>query len=238
MKLKKVGGKILNLLFPPRCPWCGKVVGANTNCCAGIVAKQALPPGPLNLAQNNQICPQLANVWACYWYDTPVSDAIQRFKFEDEPEAAAMLGHILAQKWKLEHLDEHFDCLVPVPSSARTLRERGYSQTLLLAQALSAGTGVPVVAHALHKVAETERQANLNRSQRLTNVLGSYAILAPQTVEGKRVCLVDDIITTGSTLNECAKTLHGANVVDCGALCLASTHKNHAKIKSNIQLNY
>lgn len=224
MSLKKIRNFVLDILFPERCSFCDKVVGFGPQC-GCLLAEEGIetPAGVLDLVQNRQINSHVQQVWACYWYRQPVRGAILRLKFEDQPELAAPLAKEMFRQWKEQNLTEQFDCIVPVPSSAKTMRERGYSQTFLLAKHLGQMAGVPVLDDVLYKTMETERQALLGREDRLANVQGSIAVKNGGLIQGKRVCLLDDVITTGSTLNECGKIILNAGAGYCGAVCLAST---------------
>lgn len=225
--VKKLLQFLLNLLFPKRCPWCGKVQGFNEKCsCFASLEDIVLPNEPLDLVAEGQRAEYLVDAWACFSYTFPVSNAILRVKFEDDTSAISSLGAFLRAKFTACGLKHRFDVVVPVPVSAKTMRTRGYNQSELLARQL-AQEGMPVLADALYKDKETPRQMDLGRKERLNNVSGVYKAKLADEIVGKRVLLVDDIITTGSTLNECAKTLLEAGAECCGALCLACTSKDH-----------
>lgn len=221
MKVRNIGKYTLDLLFPPRCAWCGKVIGF-TECdgCGALLEPLRLPAGQVTVSP--QTSGYLQQAWACYRYESPVSDAIVRFKLQDEPQHFRELGRRLAARYQSEKLGGRFDLIVPVPVSPKTQRARGYNQSALLAGALSQWVGLPCDAGLLHKVKETRRQMDLERRERLANVLGAYGVAVPARAAGRRVLLVDDVLTTGATLNECAKTLLDAGAAACGALCVAS----------------
>lgn len=221
MKLQDAGNAVLDLLFPRRCPWCDKVTGfAEHDDCAGRLELRRLPPGPVAVAVETS--GYLEAAWACYRYKSPVSDAILRLKLKDQPEHAEELGRHLIARYQDEGLAGCFDLIIPVPVSAKTRRRRGYNQSELLAAALAAGTEMSCAPDLLRKVKETRRQMNLTREERRTNILGAYAARSRRYLDGRRILLVDDVLTTGATLNECARTLREAGAVSCSALCLAS----------------
>lgn len=227
MNLQDAKQFVLNLLFPARCPWCNAVMGFSKECsCGPALASLQLPNAPLNLQKEGQSSRHIVAAWACYRYNLPVSGAIVRLKFEEDRLPVQQLGTVMAAKFKACRLQELFDVMVPVPVSARTAKRRGYNQSFLLAEQLQRQTGMPM-AVALQKPVETPPQMSLGRKERKSNVLGAYSVCLPQAVQGRRVLLIDDIITTGSTVNECAKTLLQAGAASCGALCLASTGKDH-----------
>lgn len=226
MKLQALGKDLLDLVFPPRCAWCGRVVAKGSECTCDEEPKQ-LPDAPLDLAKEGKVARCLREAWACYLYAPPVSDAVIRVKFEEDASSAQELGRRMAQKFSACGLAERYDVLIPVPVSRKTRQKRGYNQSALLAKEIAARCGMPLLADALVKVRETPQQTTLGRAQRLTNVAGAYAVKAPASLQGRRVLLVDDVLTTGSTVDECAKTLLAAGAAACGAFCLTSAGRHY-----------
>ncbi|MDL2252811.1 ComF family protein [Ruminococcaceae bacterium OttesenSCG-928-I18] len=213
--------KVLNLLFPKRCPWCDKVLGFAQGCaCEEQVRKLRLPDEALDLGGKPGCTGALQSAWACFCYEEPVSTAYHRLKFEDEPHLAEDMGQAMADKYAVCGLAGRYDCILPVPVSRATLRERGYNQSALLGRKVAKEVGLLCEESLLLKVRETEKQMDLGREERLLNVKGAYEVSKTEAAKGKRFLLIDDIITTGSTLNECAKTLKEAGADDCGALAL------------------
>lgn len=223
MKLDKIGNWLLDLLFPPRCPWCDKIIVPGEKCaCENTRGEYRCASGQLNLAAANQNGEFIDKVWACFRYEEKIRQAMLRFKFESEPMLAVPFGEEMANKAMENHLTQSYDILVPIPVSKKTLNHRGYNQTLLLAQEVAKHTGM-LCTPALYKIKETKPQRELEREERKTNIVDAFFVEIPKAIKGKRILLVDDIITTGSTLNEAAKILIKAGAVECGALCFAST---------------
>lgn len=217
----KIARFVLDLFFPPRCTWCDAVVGSSGNCaCEAKVARLRLPPGEHDLRAAGQDSHFLEAAWACWQYEEPVKQAIWRLKFQAEKNLAQPLASCMAEKLKGCDLAGRYDLLVPVPISAKRRRQRGFNQSELLALHLSGALGIPHAFHALQKNRDTPRQMTLSLAERRDNVAGVFCVAEP--VAGKRVLLVDDIITTGSTLNECASMLLGAGATGCGAIALAA----------------
>jgi ComF family protein len=152
-------------------------------------------------------------------YAGPLRDAVVWLKYHDRRSLARDLGLLLAVS--LEEQREAWlpDALVPVPIHPRRRRERGYNQAELLAAALSELTGLPV-RDALERVADTPPQVDLSREQRWQNVRGAFAPRAGLS-PGRRPVLIDDVQTTGATLEEGARALRaaGAHVVYALTLC-------------------
>jgi ComF family protein len=122
--------------------------------------------------------------------------------------------------------DQHYDIIVPVPLHTERLRWRGFNQSLLLAQAIGRGQQIPVDPFLLERIRSTVPQTQLNERERQANVRGAFAVVAAERLQGKHVLLVDDVYTSGATVQECAKTLRreGAAAVDVFTLARAVTH--------------
>ena len=216
----------LSILFPKRCLWCDQVIGFADGCaCEEAFKKLVLPNTPLSLNQYEGCRGEVDQAWACYTYKNPVKQTFYRLKFEKEPELAVPLGQKMADKAMKCKLADQFDCVVPVPVSKETFRERGYNQSALLAQEVAREIHLPCTDNWLKKTKETEKQMELGREERLENVKGAYVVESHSELQGKRVLIIDDVLTTGSTVNECAKTLLSAGVKSCGAFTLMTvTH--------------
>lgn len=152
-------------------------------------------------------------------YTDMVREAILRFKYHGEPWRAEGFG-ALAVHWPAPLVD----AIVPVPLHKARLRERGYNQSLLLARELSRAWQLPLHDDWLLRVVNTRHQVGLTKTEREQNVAQAFAVperLRPQ-LQGKRVLLVDDVMTTGSTLLACARALRKAGVKRVQSVTLAS----------------
>jgi len=154
--------------------------------------------------------PAQTTTHALFDYDYPVDKLIHAAKFKQHLGLLTLLGHLMAQ-----HLDLAVspDVLIPVPLHPNRLRERGYNQSLLLARTLSRCLQVPLDYRACIRQRDTLRQSELNAKQRKTNVRGAFAVQSAYiSAHWRRVLLVDDVITTGNTIDEVAKTLIAAGI--------------------------
>ncbi len=142
--------------------------------------------------------------------------AILDFKFRNMPWLAEALASELVPA-----LPTDYDLLVPVPLHPKRLQERGYNQSELLAKALSQQMGIPWK-NCLQRVRNTPHQTGMNRAQRLQNLDGAFALRRGYDVAGKRIILVDDVFTTGTTMRQCAKVLHQHGAVQVLGATLAS----------------
>lgn len=216
MKLPEV---LLNLLFPPKCPFCGKVqdaVGICTNCekeLPRVPDAEAVRKGP------DGVC-----CAGAVWYEGTVRDALLRFKFEGAAEAAEPLGELLA-RCAAEQFGGEFDTVTWVPVSRKRLRSRGYDQAERLAGAACRLWETEPV-RLLEKVMDNPPQSGLHEAAaRRANVLGVYDAVGE--IEGKRILLVDDICTTGSTLAECVRVLEEAGAASVVCAVVAFTRQGN-----------
>ena len=159
-------------------------------------------------------------------YDGSLQDAIHRWKYQGKIALTSFFG-----EWMTERLYDYwdpnlFDLLIPVPLYPRRLRERGFNQALLLVKELSHRTGIPCGKRVLQKVRPTVPQVNLNGVEREKEVRESFHIIKRKEVEGKSILLVDDVYTTGATVNECSKVLLAAGAERVDVLTLAHALKN------------
>lgn len=205
---------LLDLLFPPKCPFCARVLD-RSGVCGGC--ESSLPwtgeahslwelPGALRCA-------------APLWYQGAAREGLLRFKFQGAAGAGDPLGGLVAQ-CAAERLSGEFDTVTWVPVSPGRLRKRGYDQAELLAQAACRRwDAVPL--RLLEKIRDNPAQSGLAEGEaRRENVKDAYRAAAPEAVRGRRVLLVDDVCTTGATLAECAGVLReaGAEAVVCAAV--------------------
>lgn len=217
---------MIDLLYPPRCAGCGNV-GALfcADCQAHIIAIQ--PPVCRRCGRSNHddgLCPAcqhtssaLDGITATAVFAPPLRAAIHRLKYENVPGLAAPLGALMAGSWRQASLTA--DAIVPVPLHAAREAERGYNQSVLLARVLGAAVSVPVATHIVIRQRATLPQVNLNHIERQRNVSGAFACL--QDARALKIVLVDDVCTTGATLEACAVALRAGGAASVWALTLA-----------------
>lgn len=198
--------KILDLLYPPRCVFCGgQLDGASPDPCHRCRDRLPWTQGEEGLQRGKYFTLCLSPGW----YEGDLRASLLRYKFAKHPAYARAYAHRLAPAIETR-LAGAFDLISWVPVSPETLRQRGYDQARLLAEETADLLGLTAVP-TLAKVVNNNRQSSLeDRESRLRNVQGVYAALEPEALPGQRILLVDDIITTGATLEEGAKTLLAA----------------------------
>ena len=216
-------GVLLDLLFPPRCVFCRSLLKKGESGLCGLCQRELPWITGSAAEQSGEFFSLCASP---VWYQGQVRESIHRFKFSDRSAYAKPYGRLVAQ-CVTDHLAGRYDLITWAPLSAKSLKKRGYDQAMLLAMAAALELD-EVAVEILRKVRSTDAQSSLKEdSARRANVLGVYEITDPALVEGKRGLLIDDVITTGSTLNECARVLrtYGAADVVCATLARARGEK-------------
>lgn len=212
-------GWLLDLLFPPKCVFCGAVLAAGErDLCARCQRELPWLEGAA-AEQQGEFFTLCVSPLA---YRDQVRASIRRYKFKGRQGYHKAYGRLVAQCVH-DHLAGRYDLISWVPLSQRRKKERGYDQAFLLAGAAALELG-DVAVETLRKPRNTDAQSGLQgEAERRANVLGAYTPVDPELVEGKRVLLIDDVVTTGSTLSECARILRtaGAKEVFCATLARA-----------------
>ena len=216
-------GALLDLLFPPRCVFCRRLLHRGEE---GICPRcQQELPWALG-AEAEQTGEFFSLCASPLWYQDQVRASLHRYKFKGVRGYSRTYGRLVAQCVQ-DHLAGRYDLITWVPLSRARLRQRGYDQAMLLASAAALALD-DVAAETLCKVRDTEAQSGLgkNDASRRANVLSAYQVTDPALVEGRRVLLIDDIVTTGSTLSECARVLRTAGATDVVCAALARSRRS------------
>lgn len=208
--------EILDLLYPPKCPFCGHLLEKGDLLCPECQSKLPWLSG----AAAEQTVELTEGCVSVVEYDERVKKAIHGFKFHGKSARSEAFGLLIAQCVREQDLTA--EMVTWPPLSKRRLRKRGYDQAQLLAEKVGKELGLPV-ARTLQKKHRPAQSGLDGEAQRRANVLGAYAAINTETFRGKRLLLIDDVVTTGSTLSECAKTLRsaGAEAVVCATLARA-----------------
>ena len=222
--------KIINFLYPSECPSCAKEpdtlrLAPFCSACWSGIEKYTGPScsicaTPIT-SEDATVCaecmkkpPLFSKAMSFGLYEDTLASAIHLFKFQRIRRLHRPLGDLL-----LGFDMTGIDALIPVPLSIRGLRERGFNQSLLLAKALSDRNKVPLIMDGLFKKTETRAQIGLSKNERRLNLKGSFK--TGRKFSGMRLLLVDDVMTTGSTANECSKALLSAGADEVLVLTLA-----------------
>ncbi len=243
--MKEIWEAFLDLIFPPRCPICGGPLDSRDeelarrtyqlcpSCLSGVIRIRHpfchLCGMPFkSQAVSDHLCGEcltskrhFVRARSLCVYRGALLKAIHLFKYNGKFHLALPLGQMLADA-VAELLDmDSIDLLIPVPLHTRRLRERGFNQAVLLAKPLRKRCNIPLVTDVLKRSRWTEPQVNLDRKARRKNVRGSFMVSSPSSVSGKNILLLDDVYTTGSTINECGKILLRAGAKEVYVLTLA-----------------
>lgn len=229
-KLRKITDAVLELLYPPRCMFCDEITlrGAQGMACAECAA--SLRFVSINSADEDEnhedIVIYIDGAFAAFSYEGPVREAILRFKYEGMRDYAAGFAALLYGYLKTQGFAEVVEsacCFVPVPLYAEKQKNRGYNQAEVLAGELSRLYGIPVCVNLLTRIKNTPQQSELTRERRIKNVKGAFCAEKSKDAASKVIILVDDIYTSGATLNECAGELKKAGARAVYAVTLART---------------
>jgi ComF family protein len=195
--------ELIDTIYPPACAACGRY-GAEPFCelCAGAL----LPAEPFSI-------PRAAQALAIFAFGGPLADAVYRLKYRDRPDLARPLGRCLQPG--LTALPQ-VDAAVPVPSTARRTIQRGYNHALELARHLG---GLPLLPRALIRVSERP-QVGLRKWERRDNLIGAFRT-GPDSVRGRSLVLVDDVVTTGATATAAVHALLEAGARSVSVLALS-----------------
>lgn len=203
--------RLLHLFFPTRCPVCGELIGAQERFCSPCSGRLVRYSGSFSVRGAESFT-------AAFDYDENIKPAVYLLKNGTDGNASYALGSELADRLRNEGISA--DVIVPVPMRRRDLLRRGFNQTELIAREIGRELGIPVETKALTKERSTSAQKELSREERQLNLRGAFSCTS-DVLKNKRVLLVDDICTTGSTLSELTEVImkNGAASVSCACCC-------------------
>lgn len=211
---------VLDILFPPRCAFCGKLMDHTGD---GVCPACA---GALPYVEEDRVRRKVNGYTGAvaFYYDGPVREGVRGMKFGQKAWRARPFGRYVAQA-AAEHLSGEFDAVTFVPVSAWRRFRRGFDQARRLAEAAAKAWDVPAEA-VLQKVRNNPAQSTVKTpAERRANVRGVYRVRPGARVAGRRFLLIDDVLTTGSTMSACADTLMAAGAASVVFAVLAGGHQ-------------
>ena len=231
---------LFDILFPTSCSYCHSPIGASgiphicATCCtdfdaiAGPVCPRCGTPfdSPEALrASPDHLCspcrrrqPLFDQALSVGYFEGPLREAIHQFKYRPCRSLGRPLGLWMADRVRALST---IDMIMPVPLHVKRLRQRGFNQALLLAHWMSVRHGIKLVYDNLARVKPTRPQVELTGEERINNVAGAFALRSPEKIESKHILLVDDVFTTGATMNACAAVLKNDGASQVTACTLA-----------------
>lgn len=217
--------RVAALLFPPKCVLCNRILDRNEL----DLCRECRSDSPECTGKPSKL--PFVDSWLAVWhYEGTVRRSLLRYKFYGKRHYALSYGRLLAMKLHKER-EGAYDLITWVPISRWRKLRRGYDQVELLAQAVCTELGIAPV-QCLRKIRHNRAQSGIvGQAHRRANVLGVYDAVNKESFQGKRVLLLDDIITTGATVGECARVLltAGAEEVHCAAIAAVNHHKKGEK---------
>lgn len=217
---------LLQILYPPRCAFCHRILEHDDQICSHCSA--SLPYRPKQ--KRTSKFPYIDTCITPMYYEGLVRDAMLRYKFYRVRGNADLFARMMLECFRQEFFGK-IDVITWVPVSRRRLRKRGYDQSQLLAEALcklSGHTPVKTLVKTRHNNPQSRQKTHAGRR---ANVIGAYRV-TDVPLKGKSVLLIDDIVTTGSTISECAHVLRVAGAEKVFVLAFAKTPESQKKIES------
>lgn len=234
MNAKKLKDRIVDLLYPTRavCLGCGDERGCRKPFLCDI-CRVLLDPVNVVAAHRKWQRRYLSQVAFAHYYGRPVRGMIHAYKFRSVRMLAGRFAKEMAELIKGRGLGP-YDMIIPVPLHPARQMDRGFNQSQLLAEELSAICGIPVRTDILFRIRKTRQQAKLSHDKRSKNL--EKAFEARVSLDGMRVLLLDDVVTTGSTLCACAEALHEKGAEDVQAIAIAGVHSVYSAEQKDLRL--
>lgn len=248
MILKTVLNGFLNLIFPPKCIFCGKLLEINTDYCFCDDCKESIPylkdmicckrcGKPLVSFGNKILCYNCISETHFYYkkivsvfqYEGRPRSSVVRYKLNPKPLYAEIYADLMYERFLEYYSCEKFDYIVSVPSDKKRIVRKGADHAGMLCEAFSKKSGIPYYKDCLIKIRPTAKQASLSYIERQTNLNGSIRALHPDKIKDKVCLLIDDVCTTCASIKECSKELRLSGCKKVFALTLCTTAKKPIK---------
>lgn len=238
--LTEIGRGVVEIVFPaePVCPLCGQEPGLYRGLGEKCLNRIALIVPPICSVCGRMLRLHQASLHKCHeccetsyyfsqaravaLYDGALREYLAEVKYRYRPDLGIALGELMVQWMKAYPKYGKFDLIIPVPLHPQKMAKRGYNQAELLANPLQRHLGIPVKNDIIVRCRFTETQNALDRESRFSNVSEAFQVIQTGTLTGKRVLLVDDIMTTGATASEVSRVLLRAGALDVKLLTLAA----------------
>ncbi len=231
--IKYILNGFLNFVLPDSCVSCQNIVQDSGNYLCAKCYKELEPYNENHPWQSEQVSNGTIDIsFSAFWFreGKPIQPLLHAMKYSKMKGVGVMLGGELGKKLAPQFKNE-FDLILPVPLHKGKQRERTYNQSEFIARGVSEIFNVPVLNDCLTRTRFTGTQTKLNKAERKENVSGAFTVnqKSASAIRGKNIILVDDVITTGATILECARILKQAG---SGKICIASAA--YAELKINV----
>lgn len=163
-------------------------------------------------------------------YEGIIRKIILDYKFNEKSYTYLTFTKFILKNKNVFEKIKSYDTIIPVPISKKRYKERGYNQSYLIAKEIAKNTDLEILNNCLIKTKNIIEQSKLNKEERKINIQGVYEIKNSALIKNKKILLIDDIYTTGSTVNECSKILNKGKTNKIGVLTIAKDQKNYKKI--------
>lgn len=214
--LRELWDGFLHLLYPQLCVACGDDVPAGDSCFC-LKCRLRVTATDMHLVRENEFTNRL---WgrlnfesgaAMYYFTrkSPIQRALHQLKYHNQPDIGFKLGREFGKRLNNSEFFKTVEAVLPVPLHPKKERIRGYNQSAMFAEGISDVMGIPVLTNVLVRQAFTETQTKKKRMERFKNVGDVFEVKRPKKIEGKHLLLVDDVLTTGATLEVCGQALLG-----------------------------
>lgn len=219
---------ILQLLDPNICPACLDNLKPDHNLfCVRCVMELPISKSTYTVDQSIQNkfdqSFKFQSCFALYDFDTRsrIEFIIRNIKYHNHQKLGFDLGAYFGQILHDRMIQEAIDVIIPVPLHKKKLKSRGYNQSTLLARGITSTTGIPCIENVVLRISDTNSQTNKSKLDRAANMRNAFYCMNPETLIGKHVLFIDDVITTGSTLGACIKSIKGIKNIKYSIACLA-----------------
>ena len=226
MRQKSSVPKILNLIYPPMCGICGKL-NDNFLCpkCQKILENEAVfgidKYKKMEIEKNLEERKYFDEHLYIFEYEGIIRRIILKYKFQDKAYLYKTFVNFLLKNENFFEFIKKYDTIIPVPISRKRRAMRGYNQSELIVKEIANFTNLKEESDCLFKIKNVIEQSKLNKEERQKNIQGVYELRNKEKLYKKKILLVDDIYTTGSTVNECSKVLRGAKPKQIGIFTIA-----------------
>jgi len=219
--------KLANMVYPAKCIFCRQLLNydATLHICSSCYAKLPFAAETLLKTSQDNRASYCDGVISIFRYSGMVKESLIRFKFYNKPGYCRTYARLIAGRLAKMTDMTQYDIVLSVPLHRKRELSRGYNQASLISHFLSRELKLPECSGSLKRLKHTETQSLLDKQKRHDNIQGAFIVKAPENIKGKTILIVDDILTTGSTIEECSRMLKQAGAVKIIAAVVATGRK-------------